>query len=79
MDDIDYITDEVTKIQKKAHKRNAPAGGKRIKIRSTGQVARANYRAAKKLHRDAIRQLRRDIKKHKLLKRQARIAYKLSR
>lgn len=36
-------------------------------------------KAAKKLHKNEIKKLRRDIRNHKLLMRQAKISYKLSK
>jgi hypothetical protein len=78
MDDIDYITDDIEAIKKQnkaGHTRKTEA--KRIKVRSSVEVARDNYRASKRLHRKAIRQLKRSIKTHKLQIRQARNTFKL--
>ena len=75
MDDIDFITDEVEQI-KRGHKRNTKTV-KHIKVRGSVEVARDNYRAAKRLHREAIRGLKRSIQAHKLMIGQAKTAYKL--
>jgi hypothetical protein len=78
MDDIDYITDDIQAIKKQnkaGHTRKAET--KRIKVRSSVEVARDNYRASKRLHRKAIKGLKNTIRIHKLQIRQAKDAYKL--
>lgn len=77
MDDIDFITDEITKEKqtKKAHSRKTET--KRIKVRSSVEVAKDNFKQAKRLHRSQIKSLRRNIKTHKLMIRQARNTYRL--
>jgi len=80
MDDIDFITDEVEQIQKgqtkKGHKRDTKTV-KHIKVRGSVEVARDNKKAAIKLHRKNIKDLKRSIHAHKLMIKQAKIAYKI--
>lgn len=75
MDDIDQITDQINVI-KSNHTRKV---GKRktIKVRGTVEVARDNFKAAKRVHKAQIKKLRQNIKTHKLMIRQAKTAYKI--
>lgn len=73
-DDIDFIEDDIKQI-KKSHTRKVE--GKKIRVRGGFEVARDNYRAAKRLQKANIKQSKRDIKSYKLLKKQAKNAYKL--
>lgn len=73
MDDIDMITDEISNIKAHTRKHN----GKRIKVRGTLDVARDDYRKARRLHRNNIKGLRTSIKAHKLMIKQARTTYKI--
>ena len=75
MDDIDNIYLETTKI-KKGHKR-IMANTKKIKVRSSVEVAKDNYKKAKQVHKDDIKGLRRNIRSHRLMIRQARNTYKI--
>lgn len=52
---------------------------RRISVMDGKAKARADYRAAARQHRQAIKRLRADIRRHKLLIRQARTLYKLNR
>ena len=77
LDDIDFIQDDIEAIKKSkvAHKRQTAT--KKIRVRSGIEVALDNYRASRKLHRQAIKGLRRSIKTHKLMIKQARNNYRL--
>lgn len=75
LDDIDLIEDEI-KATKSAHTRKG-ATARKIKVRSSVEVARDNYKAAKRVHKAQIKKLRQNIKTHKLMIRQAKTAYKI--
>lgn len=75
MDDIDNIYLETTKI-KKGHKRTM-ANTKKIKVRSTVEKARGDYKKAKQVHKDDIKGLRRNIRSHRLMIRQAKTLYRI--
>lgn len=46
---------------------------------TTKPTPRDEYKQAKATHKEAIKQMRADIKKHKLLIKQAKLTYKLSK
>jgi len=75
MDDIDLIQDEINTVTKQAHTRKL--GRKIIKVKGSVEVARDNYRAAKRIHKNQIKRLRANIKSHKLMIKQSKTAYKL--
>ena len=75
-DDIDFIADGIQKETHKAHTRKTGTV-KKIKVRGSVEVARDDFRKSKKLHRQAIKNLKRQIKAHKLMIKQARGAYRL--
>ena len=71
LDDIDTLYLETETIKKLSK-------SKPIKVRSARDKAKSQYRAAKRLHRSAIKSSKADIRKHRLLLRQAHNVYKLS-
>lgn len=75
MDDIDFITDDINRTVK-AHSRTT-TNGKRIKVRSSVEVAKDDYKRAKALHKANIKKLKQNIKTYKLMIKQARNTYKL--
>lgn len=77
IDDIDFITDDIQSIKelKKAHTRTVSK--KTIKIRSSVDKAKSDYKTAKQLHRNNIKSLHRNIRTHKLMIKQARNTYRL--
>ena len=78
-DDIDNLFIEAQQV-KKSHDRKVatPTGqAKKIRVRGSVEVARDNYRAAKRMHKTQIKQLKRAIKAHRLQIRQAKNSYKL--
>ena len=79
LDDIDMIYDEAlaVKAPKKAHKRST--GSKHIKVRSSLEVAKDEYKSARNVHKAQIKRAKRAIKQHKLMIKQARGTYKLIR
>lgn len=81
MDDIDKIHMDFIAEQNKTTKAHTRKASKRktIKVRSSVEVARSEYKRSKKQHKEAIKALKRDIKKHKLLIKQSRATYKLVR
>lgn len=76
MDDIDTIFEETQATPRKAHKRTL-AIGKRIKVKSTTDIAKDNYKRVKRLNRANISKAHRDIASYKLLTKQAHNNYKL--
>ena len=50
-----------------------------IKVFTKQNKAKATFKAAKALHNKEIKQFKQNIRKHKLLKKQARLVYKLSK
>jgi hypothetical protein len=76
-DDIDFITDDINAIKKSKVAHTRVTATKKIKVRSGLEVARDSYKATRKLHRQAIKSLKRAIKAHKLQVKQARNSYKL--
>lgn len=79
IDDIDLIEDEINATKNKtAHTRKgATPKAKRIKVRSSVEVAKDEFKRAKRVHRAEIKRAKRVIKQHRLLIKQARGAYKL--
>jgi multidrug resistance efflux pump len=77
MDDIDFISDEIATIKSGHNRKGATPRAKKIRVRGSVEVARDNYRAAKRIHKAQIRQARANIKSHKLMIKQAKTAYKL--
>lgn len=75
-DDIDFITDDINRTLKASHTRNTQTG-KRIKVRSSVEVAKDDYKRAKKLHKANIKKLKQNIKSHRLMIKQARNTYRL--
>ena len=75
LDEIDLITDEITALTKPAHSRKV--GKKTIKVRSSVEVAKDNYKAAKRLQRANIKRARQNVRSYKLLIKQARNTFKL--
>jgi hypothetical protein len=71
MDKIDTLFIEATTL-KKAHTRKHT-----IKVRSSIEIAHTNYRSAVVLHKANIKTLKRNIKSHKLLIKQARTNYQI--
>ena len=47
--------------------------------KSISPQAAVEWRKAKQEHKVAIKKLRRDIKKHKMLRKQAKLVYKISK
>lgn len=83
-EDINTLYEDITaekKQLKAAHKRKGANTKKSIKVRSSVQVARDEYKATRKLHRKYMREIRGDarrkLRQHKLLIKQARTAYKI--
>lgn len=78
MDDIDFIEDEINAAKTtKAHTRKVATKTRRIKVRSSVEVARDEFKRAKRVHRAEVKKARRVIKQHHLLIKQARGTYKL--
>lgn len=77
MDDIDNLYIEAKNLKSEHTRKGATPKSKRIRVRGSVEVARDHFRAAKKMHRAQIRQLKRAIKAHKLEIRQAKVNYKL--
>lgn len=92
LDEIDFIEDDIHKIQKKAHVRKIEK--RKIKVRSTIQIARDTYHEARSEHNKAIwtawlsyrgqiwrawRAYRNTRKQHKILKHQAKNIYRLAK
>lgn len=92
-DDIDFITDDINRITK-AHTRKVEGKKKPVKVRSTLEKARDDYKAARKLHNKAIwrsylgyrsavwqawRKHRNTRKQHLILRSQAKNIYKLAK
>lgn len=77
MDDIDTLYEEATELKqpKRAHKRTT--GKKTVKVKSSVEAARASYKATRKQHCASIKRLKRDIKSHRLMIKQARGTYRL--
>ena len=84
--DIDLIQDEIASITTKAHHERT-IGNKKIKIRSSVELARDNYKLAKRTHKAEIKKLkakmrlerkiaRNNIKAHRNLIATARTSYK---
>lgn len=77
MDQIDLIEDEINAIKTKpAHSRKV-SKSKKIRVRGSVEVAKDNYKAAKRIHKAQIKKLRANIKSHKLMIKQARTGYRL--
>ena len=76
LDDIDLITDDINRTLKASHTRSSSTG-RRIKVRSSVEVARDDYKRAKKLHKANIKKLKQNIKSHRLMIKQARNTYRL--
>jgi len=53
--------------------------GNHITVKTPQDIARDNWKLAKSDHKQAIKQLRRDIRNHRLLRRIAKAQYKLSK
>ena len=77
MDDIDQLYIESNQIKREHTRKGATPKAKRIKVRGSVEVARDNYRNAKRTHKAQIKQLKNSIKSHKLLIEQAHTSYKL--
>lgn len=92
-DDIDFITDDINRTIK-SHKRKVSGKAKPIKVRSTFQIARDDYHAARGHHNKAIwsayvayrgeiwrawRNYRTTRKQHLILRSQAKNIYKLAK
>ncbi len=77
MDDIDQLYIESKQLKSEHVRKGATPKSKKIKVRGSVEVARDNYRNAKRLHRQQIRQLRANIASHKLMIKQAKTTYKL--
>jgi len=75
IDDIDNLYIEASNV-KRNHTRKTKTA-KRIKVRGSVEVARDNYRAAKRLQRANIKRAKQNIKSYKLLIVQAKTSYKL--
>lgn len=79
LDDINIIYEdaevEKKKRLKRAHTKNVAS--KTIKVRSSVQEAKDDYKAAKKLHKASIALEKRKIKSYKILIQQARNSYRL--
>lgn len=76
MDDIDFIEDEINAEKtRKAHTRKV--GKQKIVVRSSVEKAKDDYKEAKRIHKDKIRGLKRNIKTHKLMIKQAKNTYKI--
>ena len=72
MDDIDKLYIAATKVRK--DKKTQP---KATKSRSTLEVAKETYKAAKQFHKAEIGRLKRTIKSHKLMQKQAKNQLKI--
>ena len=86
--ELDLIQDEIAALAKPAHARKS--GKKTIRVRSSVEVARDNFKLAKATHRKAVKAIRQDIRRkkaiarnniaaHKTLIRQARTSYNASK
>ena len=75
LDDIDFITDEINSIKRSSHKRDVQ--GKKIKVRSSLEVAQDDYKKAKQTHLKEIKRLKSQIKQHKLMMKQAKNTLKI--
>jgi len=80
IDDIDFIEDEIirAKNQKPSHKRKLPSG-KKITVKSSLDVAKDQFKQAKRIQNANIASAKRNIKSYKLLKKQARNTWKLAK
>lgn len=70
-----YLESEAIKATRTAHTRTSKTT--KIKVRSSLEKARDDYKRAKRLQRDNIRRARQQIKSYKLLKKQARTTYRI--
>lgn len=77
MDEIDFISDEISTLKREHTRKGATPKAKKIKVRGSVEVARDNYRNAKRIHKAQIKSLKANIKSHKLMIKQAKMAYKL--
>lgn len=78
MDDIDELYMDIEKDKAttvKAHTRKL--GTKKIKVRSSLEVAKDNFKSAKRIHKAQIKSLKRNIATHKLMIKQARNTWRL--
>lgn len=69
MDKIDYIEDEIKVLKKKSSKR----------VQVTTDPAKQIYKAAKRDHNLSIKLAKSNIKRYKLLKKQAKLVYRLTK
>ena len=76
-DDIDQLFIESTNIKREHARKGAIPKAKKIRVRGSVEVAKDNYKNAKRIHKTQIKQLKNSIKSHKLLIRQAKTSYKL--
>jgi len=67
MDDIDFIEQDIIKVKKSAHTRKVE--GKKIRVRSSVEKARDDYKLAKREHKNRI----------KAIKAQARLNARIAR
>ena len=73
---VEYIETAAKEYKNKNNKRkiNVIDGAEKEKI-----MSKENYKTAKALHKNEIKKLHADIRKHKLLIKQAKLTYKLSK
>lgn len=76
-DDINQLYIESKQIKREHTRKGVTPKAKKIKVRGSVEVARDNYRNAKRIHKAQIKQLRASIKSHKLMIKQAKMSYKL--
>ena len=77
LDDIDLLTDEIDQEIKVTKSHSRQVGKKNIPVKGTVEIAKDNYKKAKKSSRNRIAQYRRDIRSHKILIKSAKYHYKL--
>lgn len=80
LDDIDLIHDDINDISakhvKKAHTRTLE-NKRKIKVKSSYEVGRDNYKNTKKLINNRLRDYKKQVKYSKLTLRKAKLEYKL--
>lgn len=75
--DIDQLYIESTNIKREHMRKGATPKAKKIRVRGSVEVAKDNFKAAKRIQRANIRKAKQNIKACKLMIKQARTAYKI--
>jgi len=76
-DDIDQLYIEASNVKREHTRKGAQPQSKRIKVRGSVEIAKDNFKNAKRIQRANIKRARQNIKSYKLLIQQAKTSYKL--